>query len=107
MSTEQFEKLSALNDFADLEAVDTKVGQGLKNFPRTLSGLQKSWQLLQKELHEMGSAMIWNHLATKSEQIEKVDQDSKSNLEWNPTYCSDNDEYCDSTPWKVESEKTE
>ena len=68
MSEEQFEKLSALDDLADQEAVadivkGTKVGQGLKILPQTLDGLHKSWQLLQTELHETGSAMIRNRLA--------------------------------------------
>ena len=71
MPEEEFKKLSALDDLADLEAVadivkdtkvdgltdleavadivkDTKVGQGLNFLPRTLDGLHKSWQLLQK-----------------------------------------------------------
>ena len=48
LSEEQFEKLSALDDLADLEAVTdivkgTKVGQGLKYLRRTLDGLHKSW----------------------------------------------------------------
>ena len=74
MSEEQFKKLSALDDLTDLEAVadivkGTKVGQGLKVLPRTLDGLHKSWQLLQKELHETGSAMIRNHLAAMLKEL--------------------------------------
>ena len=42
---------------------ETKVGQGLIILPRTLDGLHKSWQLLQEELDETGSAMIINRLA--------------------------------------------
>ena len=57
LAEEQFKKLFTLQDFTDLEAVadivkDTKVGQGLKFLPRTLDGLHKSWELLQKELGE-------------------------------------------------------
>ena len=77
---EQFMKLSTLEDFTDLEAVadivkDTKVGQGLKFIPRTLDGLHKSWQLLQKELGEIqltdlkGSGMIRNHLAAVLQEL--------------------------------------
>ena len=68
MSEEQFEKLSVLDDLADLEAAadivnGTIVGQGLKILARMLDGLHKSWQLLQKELNVTGSAMIRNRLA--------------------------------------------
>ena len=76
LSEEKFEKLSALDDLANLEAVadivkGAKVGQGLKCLPRTLDGLHKSWQLLQKELHETGSAVIRNHLAAVLKELNR------------------------------------
>ena len=76
MSEEQFKKLSALQDLTDLKEVadivkDTKVGQGLKFLPRTLDGLHKSWQLLQEELDETGSAMIINCLAAVLQELNR------------------------------------
>ena len=76
MSEEQFEKLYALEDLTDLEAVadivkDTKVGQGLKCLPTTLDGLHKSWQLLQEEVDETGSAVIINRLAAVLHELNR------------------------------------
>ena len=76
MSEEQFKKLSAPEDFTDLEEVadivkDTKVGQGLKFLPRTLDALHKSCQLLQKEFGETGSAMIRNRLAAVLQELNR------------------------------------
>ena len=71
LSEEQFEKLSALDDSAAVADIvkGTKVGQVLNFLPRTLDGLHKSWQLLQKELSEMGSAMIRNRLVAVLKQL--------------------------------------
>ena len=76
LSEEQFKKLSALEDLTDVEAVadivkDTKVGQGINVLPRTLDGLHKSWQLLQEELDETGTAMIINRLAAVLQELNR------------------------------------
>ena len=76
MREEQFKKLSTLEDLTDVEAVadivkETKVGQGLKFLPRTLDGLHESWQLLQKELDETGSATIRNRLAAVLKELNR------------------------------------
>ena len=74
LSEEQFKRLSALENLTDLEAVagiakDTKVGQDLKILPRTLDGLHKSWQLLQEERDETGSAIY--HLAAVLQELNR------------------------------------
>ena len=74
LSEEQFKKLSTLEDFTDLEAVadivnDAKVGQGLKCLPRTLDGLHKSRELLQKELGETPSAIVGSRLAAVLQEL--------------------------------------
>ena len=67
LSEEQLEKLVELEETLDLPAValvikDTKIGQGLKFFPRKMTDLVKSLQTLLTELVETGSSTVRNNV---------------------------------------------
>ena len=62
LSDEQFEQLAELED-PDLHTIkevitDTKVGEGLKFLPRTITNLRHTLQSLLTELEESGNAFI-------------------------------------------------
>ena len=73
LSDEQFEQLAELED-PDLHTIkevitDTKVGEGLKFLPRTISNLRYTLQSLLTELKESGSALLKPKISAIMEEL--------------------------------------
>ena len=73
LSDEQFERLAELED-PDLHTIkevitDTKVGEGLRFLPRTISNLRYTLQSLLAELKESGSAALKSKITAIMEEL--------------------------------------
>ena len=73
LSDEQFEQLAELED-PDLHTIkevitNTKVGEGLKFLPRTISNLRHTLQSLLTELKESGSALLKSKITAIMEEL--------------------------------------
>ena len=75
LSDEQFEQLAELED-PDLHIIkevitNTKVGEGLKFLPRTISNLRHTLQSLFTKLKESGSTLLKSKITTIMEELSR------------------------------------
>ena len=73
LSDEQFEQLAELED-ADLDTIkavitETKIGEGLKFLPRTITNLRLTLQSLLAELKESGNAFLKSKITAIMEEL--------------------------------------